>query len=67
MKTGLVRRPMKPYGLLAALSVALYANLVTTMRMLSRSWDINGRERFNFDYGKAHRQALKHRRQGGKG
>lgn len=67
MKTGLVRRPMKPYGLLAALSVALSADLGTTMRMLSRSWDINGRERFNFDQRKARRQTLKNRRRGGGG
>jgi hypothetical protein len=58
---------MKAFGLLAALRLALSSNWRRMARMLSRSWDINGRERFNFDWDKAHRQALKNRRRGGKG
>jgi hypothetical protein len=66
MKPGFVNQPMMRLGLFAALSLAMAQSWHNMARMLTRSWDINGRERFNFDWSKAHRQALKNRRRGGK-
>lgn len=67
MKGEYVNRPRQSYGLLMALSMAIASNWGNMARMLTRSFDINGRERFNFDHARAHRQSLRFRRQGGKG